>query len=113
MTDEDRLDLGRPQALAGDLERVVRAALQEPEAVLVDEGPVAVDPHVGPARPVRLLVARGIAPEALGHAWPRLREDQLTDLTAHGPPVVAEDVGGHARNRAGERARLERGDREA
>src|SRR5712691_1397143 len=113
VSDQDRLDLGGAQTLAGNLQRVVGAALEKPEAVVVDHGPVAVDPHTGPARPVRLLVARGIAPEALRHARPRLRHHQLTDLTAHRAAVVAEDVGGHPRDGPGERARLERRDREA
>ena len=72
MADQHRLDLGRPEPLAGDLQRVVRAALDEPEAVVVDVRPVAVDPDVGPARPVRLLVALRVAPEPRGHARPRL-----------------------------------------
>src|SRR5438445_8758290 len=112
MTDEDGLDLGGPQALAGDLQRVVRTALEEPEAVVVDHGPVAVDPHARPARPVGLLVTRRIVPEALRHAGPRLRHHQLANLTAHGAAVVAEDVGRHSRDGPRERARLERRDRE-
>src|SRR2546426_11071311 len=91
---------------------IFRAALDEPEAVLVHVGPVAVDPDVGPARPVRLLVALRILPEALRHPRPWRRDDELADLSAHGPPVVAEAVGGHAGNGAVERARLDRRDRE-
>ena len=37
MADQHRLDLRRAQPLAGDLQRVVRAALDEPEAVVVDD----------------------------------------------------------------------------
>ena len=51
------LDLGRPDALAGDLERVVRAAADVPVAVVVDDRPVAVDPDAREAAPVRLDVA--------------------------------------------------------
>ena len=42
--DRGRLELGRPDPLAGDVERVVGAPVQEPVAVLVDRGPVAVHP---------------------------------------------------------------------
>ena len=38
-------DLGRTNALAGDLERVVAAAVDEPVAVGIDQRPVAVDPR--------------------------------------------------------------------
>src|SRR4029453_8454821 len=93
-----------------DLERVVGAAGDEPEAVLIYIGPVAVDPDIRPARPVRLEVAVGILPEAGGHARPRLGDDQLAHLAADGTAVVAEHVGGHARRGAVEGARLDRGD---
>src|SRR5207245_11784994 len=97
--------------LAGDLQGVVRATLDEPEAVLVHVGPVAVDPDVGPARPVRLLVALRILPEALRHPRPWRRDDELADLSAHRPPRVGDAVGRHAGNGAVERARLDRRDR--
>ena len=41
------LDLGRPDPLARDLERVVGPAVDEPVAVGVDARPVAVHPHPG------------------------------------------------------------------
>src|SRR6266850_8576701 len=80
--DQHRLDLRGTEPLARDLERVVRASLDEPEAVLVDVRPVAVDPHVRPARPVGFLVALRVLPEALRHARPRRRDDELADLAA-------------------------------
>src|ERR1700712_2243953 len=54
VADERRLVLGRPDALAGDVQRVVGAAVQEPVAVLVDRRPVAVRPDPGEAAPVGL-----------------------------------------------------------
>ena len=76
---EDRLDLGRPQPLAGHLDRVVAAAVEEPVAVLVDRGPVAVDPDVRPSRPVGRQVALGVAPDPPRHRRPGLGADQLAD----------------------------------
>ena len=84
---EDRLDLGRPQALAGHLDRVVAAAVEEPVAVFVDRGPVAVDPDVRPSRPVGRQVAVGIAPDPPRHRRPGLRADQLADALAR-PSVL-------------------------
>ena len=90
------LDLGRTDALAGDLERVIGAALDEPIAVLVDERPVAVDPRSRDARPVRLEVALAVLPEAAGHARQRLAQHQLANLATHGCPVRVDHVGGRA-----------------
>ena len=84
---EHRFDLGRADPLAGDLDRVVRAPEDVPEAVLVDRCPVAVHPDVREARPVRLQVALGVVPEAARHADPRRADDQLADLIAHGPAL--------------------------
>ena len=64
--DGGALDLGRADPLARHLERVVRAAVDEPEAVGVDLGPVAVHPQAGPARPVRLHVALRGRPRSRG-----------------------------------------------
>jgi len=47
--DGDRFDFGRAEALASDLERVVRAAEDVPEAIGIDQCPVTVDPEVRPA----------------------------------------------------------------
>src|SRR5919198_3032302 len=112
MTDQHRLDLGGAEALARDLEGVVGAPLKEPEAVVVDVRPVAVHPDVLPARPVGLLVACRVLPEALRHAGPWRRHDQLTDLAAHGPARLVKDVGGHAGDEPREGARLDGRDRE-
>ena len=78
--DRGGLELGGADALAGDVQRVVGAAVQEPEAVGVDGGPVAVHPHAGNARPVRLDELVRVAPEAARHAGERLAADELADL---------------------------------
>ena len=61
MGDDGRLDLGRADPLAGDLERVVGAAVEVPEAVAVEDRPVAVDPGARQAAPVRVEVALAVA----------------------------------------------------
>src|SRR5262249_23065788 len=108
VADQHGLDLRRADALAGDLERVVGSPVDEPVPVLVDEGPVAMDPYVGPARPVRLDVSIGILPESVRHAGPRPCHDQLAHLTAHRLAVVAEALGGHPWDGTAEGARLDR-----
>ena len=52
VADQDRFDLRRAQALAGHLDRVVRATQDIPQPVAVDRGEVAVHPDTRPARPV-------------------------------------------------------------
>src|SRR5207249_8555216 len=63
VSDCRRLQLRGADALAGDVERVVRAAVQEPVAVLVDGSPVAVGPDTGKATPVRLEVPLVVVPD--------------------------------------------------
>ena len=63
MCDRRRLELRRADPLAGDVERVVGTAVQEPVAVLVDRRPVAVRPDAGEAAPVRVEIAIVVAPD--------------------------------------------------
>ena len=60
--DESRLELGRADSFAGDVERVVRAAMQKPFAVLLVRRPVSVGPEAVVAIPIRLEVAVGGVP---------------------------------------------------
>ena len=69
--DERRLDLGRRDAVAGDVHDVVDAAEQPEVAVVVALGAVAGEVPAGEARPVRLRVALGVAPDAAQHRRPR------------------------------------------
>ena len=105
--DGARLDLGRADPLAGDLERVVRPAVDVPVAVAVGRGPVAVDPQPGDPAPVRLEVAlvAGLGPEAAGHPGPRGAEGELADRAADRPARIVDDVGGHPDARAVEARR--------
>ena len=92
MADGCGLELGRPDALAGDVQRVVRASVEEPVAVLVDGGPVAVGPDARESPPVRLQVALRVAPDPARHARPRAPADELADLAANRPALVVDDV---------------------
>ena len=78
--DRGGLELGGADPLACDVQRVVGAPVQVPEAVCVDGGPVAVHPDAGDARPVRLDELLGVAPEAARHARERPADNELTDL---------------------------------
>src|SRR5262249_4202354 len=93
-----------------DLQRVVRAAVDEPVTVLVDIGPIAVHPDAGPPRPVRLEIALRVAPEPRGHAGPGPRHDELAHFAADGPALLAVALGRHARDGAVERTGLDRRD---
>src|SRR5438093_422727 len=77
-----RLELRRPDSLAGDVERVVGAAVQEPVAVFVDRRPIAVRPHSGKASPVCIEVALVVTPDAARHSGPRTFADELPDFAA-------------------------------
>src|SRR5215211_4900302 len=79
-THRRRLELRRPDPLAGDVERVVGAPVQEPVAVLVDGRPVAVRPDPGEPAPVRLEIALRVAPEPARHPGKRLPAHELADL---------------------------------
>src|SRR5215472_647795 len=53
MSDERALVLRRSDALPGDVDRVVRAAVDIPKSVGVDARPITMHPDVGEARPIR------------------------------------------------------------
>src|SRR5262245_17937061 len=102
------LELGWADPLPRDVERVVGAPVQEPVAVLVDGGPVAVRPHPGKTAPVRLEVALGIAPDSPRHSRPRALADELPHLAAHGPTLMIEDVDVLTQRRESDRDGLRR-----
>src|SRR5438552_8535768 len=81
-------------------------------ALVVNAGPIAVDPGVRQPRPVGLEVAplfgRRIAPEPARHARPRLANDELTDGAAHRTTRVVHDVRVHPGAGTAKRARLDR-----
>ena len=66
---------------------------------------VAVPPHVGPARPVRVEVALRIVEQPTRHARPRLGAHELADRAAHRMAGVVEHVDRHAERGPAERAR--------
>src|SRR5439155_17951439 len=112
MRDRGRFDLRGTDALARDLEGVVAASLDVPVTLVVDAGPIAVDPGVRQPRPVRLEVAallgRRIAPETARHARPGLANDELAHGAAHRTAPVVHDVRVHPGARPAERAGLDR-----
>src|SRR3954452_7487793 len=110
VADRGRLELRRPHPLAGDVERVVGAAVEEPESVLVDRRPVAVRPDPGEAAPVGLDELLRIAPEAACHARERPAADELADLAGadERAPVAVDHVHRHSERGAADRAGLDR-----
>src|SRR5262245_3489399 len=108
--DDGGLDLGGADALARDLDRVVAAAVEEPEAVVVDVRPVAVVPDAREAREVRVEVALAVVQEPLRHAGAGLLADEVADAAADRAAVLAEHVAVHAKAGHAERRRLERRD---
>src|SRR2546422_8390546 len=101
MGDRGGLDLGRPDTLAGDLQRVVAPPFDVPVALVVDARPVAMHPRVLEARPIRPEVAAvlrlPISPEPARHPRPWLANDKLADSTPHRSSVLVHDVRSHSR----------------
>src|SRR5581483_1654940 len=87
-----RLQLRRSDPLACDVQRVVAATVEEPVAVLVHRGPVAVRPDAGEAAPVRVEIALVVAPDPACHPGPRAPADELAHLAAHGVALRVDDV---------------------
>src|SRR6185295_5767035 len=61
----------------------------------------------GPARPVRLLVARAVVPETAGHARQGRPDDELADGAADRRTGLVDHVGRGPDARAGETGRLD------
>ena len=102
--DERRLELGRADPLAGDVERVVRATMQKPLAVLLVRRPVAMRPDAVVAIPVRLEVAIGCIPQATRHARPGAADHELADRIDERVALGVEHIDVHARDWAAQRA---------
>src|SRR5688572_326727 len=107
MFHQDRFDFRRSQPLACHLDRVVRAAEDVPQPVVVDGSPVAMDPDAGKAGPVRLLVAFRVAPESTRHANPWRTHHELTNVIPHRLTLLVDDVCRNAWWRPCKRRRLE------
>src|SRR5438874_13785564 len=74
MADEGRFDLNRAQSMAADFDHVVDATHDPVVAVLVLPGVIAGEVMPRQLRPVLLLVALVVAPNAAEHAGPRLAD---------------------------------------
>ena len=97
MRDERALDFGGAEAVAGDVEHVVDAADDPEVAVLVAARAVTGEIHALELAPVRLLVARLVAPDATQHRGPRLADDEFAALIgSEFLAVVVHDCGVHA-----------------
>ena len=77
VADERALDLGRADAVAGDVHHVVDAPKQPVVALVVALAAVADEVLAGVAAPVGFLVALGIAVNAAQHRRPGAREDEV------------------------------------
>src|SRR5262245_5283686 len=102
MIDQYRFDFGRPYALAGDFDRVVRTSKNVPEPVFVYGGPIAVNPDVFESRPVSFEVALFIPPKPARHADPWRANHQLTDLTKDRGTFCIYHISSHSRASRGE-----------
>src|SRR5699024_10739072 len=94
-----------------DVHDIVHAAQQPDVAVLVALGAVTGEVQALEARPVSLLEALRVAPDAAQHAGPRLVEHEVAAL-AVGPRLlgVVDDVGADPGQGGLRRARLGGGD---
>src|SRR4029078_3887551 len=61
--DQHRFAFSWPEPLPSDLDRVVRAAEDVPQPIVIDRSPITMDPDIGEARPVGLHVKLGVVPE--------------------------------------------------
>src|SRR5438093_13480096 len=83
MAYEHGLDFGGTEPLSGDLDRVVGAAENVPETILIHRSPIPVDPDVGESAPVGLKITIGIFPKTARHADPGLADDKLAHLSTN------------------------------
>ncbi|KAF5036203.1 hypothetical protein DSECCO2_577490 [anaerobic digester metagenome] len=105
------LDLGRAQAVPGDIEHVVGAALDPVVAVLVAPGHVAGEIHARDLLPVRLAVAGLVPGQAREHPGPGLAQHQEAALVGrHGRARGVHHIGGDAGQGLAHGAGLEHGD---
>src|SRR6266566_2825987 len=103
-----RLDLRGTDPFPRHLQRVVAAAVDVPESIIVDPRPVAVDPDGREASPVRRQVVLGGVPEAPRHTWPRLPDDELAHRAADRSAAFVTHVRSDAGHGARKGGRLER-----
>src|SRR5206468_12175488 len=80
MCDQNRFHFGGTEPLAGYFNRVIAAAQNVPESIVIGRGPIAVDPDVGKSRPIGVDVTLSIFPEAARHSNPRLADYEFADL---------------------------------
>ena len=100
VADQRGLDLGGREPVARHVHHVVHAAEQPDVAVVVLLGAVAREVEVLEPRPVGVLVAVRVAPDAAQHRRPRLGDHQVAArAVGHGVRLVVDDVRRDARQR--------------
>src|SRR5581483_2704821 len=109
VVDERRLDLGRRDAVTGDVHHVVDTTQQPEVAVVVDLAAVAREVAALEARPVRLLVALGIAVDASEHPRPRAGQREVAAAPFDLVALLVDHLGTDAGQWEGRRAGLEGG----
>src|SRR5437867_12653253 len=97
MCDQNRFHFGGTEPLAGYFNRVIAAAQNVPESIVIGRGPIAVEPDVGKSRPIRVDVTLSIFPEAARHSNPRLADYEFADFASHCFSIFVFDVRRHSR----------------
>ncbi len=118
--DECGLDLGGRDAVPGHVHDVIHAPQQPQCAIGVELRAVTCEVPAGEPRPVGLLVALGVTPDAAEHSRPRLGQHEVpAAAVADGATLLIDHVGRDSGERAHRGSRLgaghagQRGDHDA
>ena len=90
---ERRLDLGGGDPVTGHVHHVVDATEQPEVAVVVELGAVAGEVATLEPRPVRVVVALRVAPDAAQHPRPRPRQRQIAAAALDVLALVVDQLG--------------------
>ena len=110
VVDEYAFDLGRADLSAGDVQGVVGASVEEPEAVCVLLCEVAVVPQILPRRPVLLQIALVARPQRLRHRGTGVARDEVAALARlfDRLATLVDDIDVHPEPRTAQRAGFQR-----
>ena len=90
-------NFSRAQTFPGDLDGVIGAAEDIPQAIIIDGRPIPVNPDIGKARPVSLEVAFRVFPKTASHTDPWFPHDQFANLVPNRATLLIHNVGGNPR----------------